>query len=156
MNTELKEHSNKNKSIVGFIGRFAVVHTIVYFIAGMIFAALMNYQEQFATISFMRPFEHPLVILGPSLQLFRGALLALAFLPFRQVIMENKRGWIYLFVTLLILHARRSGRSRSGKDRGVHLYQLYGCNSSFHLARIDIFEPGLFMVVPRLGEKPQG
>jgi hypothetical protein len=51
----------------------------------------------------MRPFEHPLVILGPSFQIFRGAILALAFLPFRQVIVGSKRGWIYIFVALWIL-----------------------------------------------------
>jgi hypothetical protein len=112
MNTELKEHSNENKgkgevqtSVFGFIGRYAVTHTVTYFIAGMIFAALMNYRELFATTtySYMRSFEHPLVILGPLLNIFRGAFLALAFLPFRKVITESKRGWIYLFVALWIL-----------------------------------------------------
>jgi hypothetical protein len=110
MNTEIKDHSNKDKvidgiqtSVLGFIGRFAVAHTAVYFIAGMIFAALMNYRELFATAeyAFMRPFEHPLVILGPSLQIFRGAFLALAFLPFRKVITESKRGWSSMLTILL-------------------------------------------------------
>jgi len=72
---------------LGFIGRYAVTHTATYFIAGMIFSILVNYRELFATAeyAYMRPFEHPLVILGPSFQIFRGALLALAFLPFRKV-----------------------------------------------------------------------
>jgi ATP/maltotriose-dependent transcriptional regulator MalT len=81
-------------------------HTVVYFIAGLIFATVMNYEELFATAeyAFMRPFDHPLVILGPSLQIFRGALLALAFLPFRKLIMGSKRGWIYIFVMLCQKH----------------------------------------------------
>ncbi len=112
MNTELKEHSNEDKgkggiqtAVFGFIGRFAVTHTAIYFIAGMIFAVVSNYRELFATAeyAFMRPFEHPLVILGPSLQIFRGAFLALAFLPFRYIIKESKRGWLYLVVALWIL-----------------------------------------------------
>jgi hypothetical protein len=103
MNAELKEQAKS--SVAGFISRFAVTHTAVYFIAGMIFAALMNYEELFATAeyAFMRPFDHPLVALGPSLQIFRGAFLALAFLPFRNVIKESKRGWLYLVVALWIL-----------------------------------------------------
>jgi len=103
MIAETKEGTKS--SVVGFIGRFAITHTVVYFIAGLIFAAVMNYEELFATAeySFMRPFDHPLVILGPSLQIFRGALLALAFLPFRKVIIGSKRGWIYIFVALFIL-----------------------------------------------------
>ena len=98
-------HVGTQSSVVGFIGRFAVTHTVVYFIAGMIFAALLNYEELFATVeySFMRPFDHPLVILGPSLQIFRGALLALAFLPFRNVIIGSKQGWLYIFVPIFIL-----------------------------------------------------
>ncbi len=103
MNTETKEGTKS--SIAGFIGRFAVTHTAVYFIAGIIFTVLSGYQELFATAEygFMRPFEHPLVILGPTLQLFRGALLSLAFLPFRKIIIESKRGWLYIAIALLIL-----------------------------------------------------
>jgi len=103
MNTETKD--GKKSTITGFIGRFSVTHTAVYLISGMIFAAVSNYEELFATAeySFMRPFDHPLVALGPALQLFRGALLALAFLPFRNVITESKRGWLYLVVAIFIL-----------------------------------------------------
>ncbi|MGB5933759.1 MAG: hypothetical protein WBH57_11915 [Anaerolineae bacterium] len=127
MNPELEEHSNEDKgkgevqtSVFGFIGRYAVTHTVTYFIAGMIFAAVMNYRELFATTtySYMRPFDHPLVILGPLLQVFRGAFLALAFLPFRKVIMENKRGWIYLFVALWILAEVGANAADPGKIEG--------------------------------------
>ena len=92
-------------SVAGFIGRFAVTHTVVYFIAGIIFTVVSNYQGLFATAeyAFIRPFDHPLVALGPSLQIFRGAFLAFAFLPFRNVIKESKQGWQYLTIALWIL-----------------------------------------------------
>ena len=127
MNTELKEQSNEDNgkdgsttSVGGFIGRFAVTHTATYFISGMIFAALMNYRELFATAeyAFMRSFEHPLVILGPSLQIFRGAFLALAFLPFRKVITESKRGWLYLFAAVWILMHVGADAADPGKIEG--------------------------------------
>jgi hypothetical protein len=126
MTTVSKEQSNETesegrvKTWIGFILRFAVTHTVVYFIAGMIFAALMNYEELFATAeySFMRPFDHPLVILGPSLQIFRGALLALAFLPFRKVIIESKRGWLYIFFAMLILMHIGADAADPGKIEG--------------------------------------
>jgi hypothetical protein len=116
-------HTNENKkttSVVGFIGRFAVAHTVAYFIAGLVFSALLNYQEIFATSAFshMRPFEHPLVILGATLQLFRGAFLALAFLPFRHVIIERKRGWVYIFVALWILMNVGADSAEPGKIEG--------------------------------------
>ena len=106
------EHQDEEKgmgevqtSVFGFIGRFAVVHTITYFVAGLIFSCLLGYEEIFASpvFSYMRPFDSPLVILVPLFQLIRGPILALAFLPFRKVIIGNKRGWIYLFGALWIL-----------------------------------------------------
>jgi hypothetical protein len=126
MTTVLKEQSNETESDgrvkiwIGFILRFAVTHTVVYFIAGMIFAAVMNYRDLFATAeyAFMRPFDHPLVILGPSLQIFRGALLALAFLPFRKVIIESKRGWLYIFFAMLILMHIGADAADPGKIEG--------------------------------------
>jgi len=120
MNTEVKDARKSQTSVFGFIGRFAVTHTVVYFIAGMIFAALMNYRELFATseYAYMRPFEHPLVILGPSLQVFRGAFLALAFLPFRKVITESKRGWLYLWGALWILTNVGADAADPGKIEG--------------------------------------
>jgi len=122
MNSETEEGTKS--SVVGFIGRFAITHTVVYFISGLIFATVMNYEELFATAeyAFMRPFDHPLVILGPSLQIFRGALLALAFLPFRKVIMGSKRGWIYIFVVLLILMHIGADAANPGKIEGF----IYG------------------------------
>jgi hypothetical protein len=122
MSTEQQSSENKKTtSVLGFINRFAVAHTVAYFIAGLIFSALMNYQEIFATSAFshMRPFEHPLVILGPTLQLFRGAFLALAFLPFRHVIIESKRGWVYVFVALWILMNVGADSAEPGKIEGL-------------------------------------
>jgi hypothetical protein len=120
MKAEVKDASGSQTSVFGFISRFAVTHTVVYFIAGMIFAAVMNYRELFATAeyAFIRPFEHPLVILGPSLQIFRGAFLALAFLPFRKTITESKRGWLYLAVALFILMHVGADAADPGKIEG--------------------------------------
>ena len=126
MTTVLQEHSDeveaedRVRTWIGFILRFAVTHTVVYFIAGMIFSVVMNYRELFATpeYAYMRPFDHPLVILGPSLQIFRGALLALAFLPFRRVIIESKRGWLYIFVAMLILIHIGADAANPGKIEG--------------------------------------
>ena len=43
MNSETEEGTKS--SVVGFIGRFAITHTVVYFISGLIFATVMNYEE---------------------------------------------------------------------------------------------------------------
>jgi hypothetical protein len=109
------------KPIFGFIARFAVTHTAVYFFVGLIFSMLINYEQLFASssYSFMRPIDHPLVYLGPILQIFRGALIAAAFLPFRSIIVENKRGWVYLFAALWILTNVAADAADPGKIEGV-------------------------------------
>lgn len=112
MNADTVEHSNGDgvngsalRTAIGFVARFAITFTVVYFVSGIIFTVVSDYRELFATTeySFMRSFDHPLVILGPTLQLLRGALLALAFLPFRSVIVESRRGWLFVLVPMLIL-----------------------------------------------------
>jgi hypothetical protein len=139
MNAELRTDPNGDKaegrvqaSVLGFISRFAITHTAVYFVSGMIFAALMNYRELFATAeyAFMRPFEHPLVMLGPSLQILRGALLALAFLPFRKVITESKRGWLYLLAAIWILMHVGADAAEPGKIEGF-IYADYTAATHF-------------------------
>ena len=145
MNTESKGQSTANEvsdrgqiSVAGFVGRYAVTHTVVYFFAGLIFSVLVNYQELFATAAYayMRPFEHPLVILGPLLNLFRGALLAVAFVPFRKVIVESKRGWVYLFSALWILTNVGADAADPGKIEGF----IYGDYSiGLHLATVPEF-----------------
>jgi DMSO reductase anchor subunit len=98
----------------------------------MIFATLMNYQALFATAeyAFMRPFEHPLVILGPTLQIFRGALLALAFLPFRKVLVKDKRGWVYLLIALWVLMHVGADAADPGKIEGF-IYADFGAATHF-------------------------
>jgi len=97
--------SDIQTSIVGFIARFLVVHTIVYFFAGLVFSEVLHYKELFATSEYanMRPYDSIMIMIGPFLQVFRGALIALVFVPFRKVIIENKWGWIYLFAAQWML-----------------------------------------------------
>lgn len=139
MNAELSERSNEAKapevartSVVGFIARFTIVHTVTYFIAGMIFFYLVNYRDLFSIseYAYMRPPEHPLVILGPSLQILRGAFLAVAFLPFRKVIVESKRGWLYLFVAVWFLMHVGADASDPGKIEGF-IYADYTAATHF-------------------------
>jgi hypothetical protein len=139
VNAETKE--GEQSSVVGFIGRYSVTHTATYLVAGMIFAAVMNYQELFATATYpyMRPYDHPLIALGPALQIFRGAFLALAFLPFRNVIKESKRGWLYLFVALLILAEIGDNAAEPGKIEGF-IYADYPVAHWFSTYPESIFQ----------------
>ena len=86
-----------------FIWRIASAHTIAYFIAGILALVFMNYKDVFAaeTISaIMRPVESPWVVLGAGLQIFRGIIIALVLLPFKETFI-SKNGWIKFAVLIL-------------------------------------------------------
>lgn len=72
---------------------------IAYFIAGITAFYFMNYREHYSSQSLsllMRPTDSPWVAIGPSLQLFRGILIALVLYPYRKVFLEESRGILKL------------------------------------------------------------
>jgi hypothetical protein len=92
-----------------FLWRVTACHLVSYFAAGIVAYNLFDYREFFSTgplAALMRPVDSPEVALGPSLQVVRGLLFALVLWPFRRVILERDRGWLYLwglFVGLAVL-----------------------------------------------------
>ena len=99
--------SEKPVSLLGFVGRFTVVHVVTYFAIELFFATLLGYAEYFATVygDMLRPFDDPLVMAAPILQLIRGPILALPFFLFRSTILEGRWGWLKLWFALWILTA---------------------------------------------------
>ena len=83
-----------------------VVHTVTYFVAGILAFSLNDYEQMYARPPlsyFMRPTTDRLVMAGPLFQPIRGVLFALAFYPLRSVLFETRRGWLTLWWLLLAL-----------------------------------------------------
>lgn len=97
------------KNFLRFAGKVALIHTLTYFIFGIIMSNLFNYKELFSIkpiSDFMRTIDSGWIVAGPFLQPLRGLILAVALWPFRQLIFEKKKGWLYiwgLFVAFGIL-----------------------------------------------------
>ena len=95
-----------NQKTITFLGltiKTTVVHTLTYFVVGLVAFTLLDYTARFADPSFsgfMRPTDDPIVALGPALQPIRGILFALAFYPLREILFGRKNGWL---ITWLIL-----------------------------------------------------
>ena len=71
----------KNKAFLHFMGKVVIVHTVTYFLFGMIMFQLFDYGQLFQQEiirDFMRPIDSSYVLMGPFLQPVRGALFALA------------------------------------------------------------------------------
>lgn len=83
-----------------------VIHTITYFVAGLFAYVLLDYAKAFADPSwhgYMRQTTDPMVMLGPLLQPIRGLLFACAFYPVRSVVFGARRGWLVLWLLLVVL-----------------------------------------------------
>lgn len=93
------------KDFFVFAGKVIVVHTVTYFLFGMIMSNLFDYGnifQQEIIRDFMRPIESTSVFLGPLLQPVRGLLFALGLWPLRKTIFESKRGWLILWGIFVI------------------------------------------------------
>jgi len=88
------------KAFVSFAIRVIVVHTVTYFVFGMIMSNVFDYGRVFQQEiirDFMRPMESTSVFLGPILQPVRGLLYAIGLWPIRGVILEKKHGWLIVW-----------------------------------------------------------
>jgi len=93
-------------TLMGIIGKTVVVHTLTYFVVGLIAFSLFKYSERFADpalSSFMRPTDDPLVRAGVLFQPIRGALFGLVFYLLRDVLFRQNNGWLIMWITLVVI-----------------------------------------------------
>ncbi len=109
------------KNLWSFIWRFSVLHTVTYAVFGIIFYYAMDYTGFFASgamSDLMRPTTSPIIQMAVLFQIVRGAVLALAFYPFKKVI-DKRWGWFYLFFALFVLTAIGSVITGPGSIEGL-------------------------------------
>ncbi|MCG3154635.1 MAG: hypothetical protein DKINENOH_01229 [bacterium] len=98
--------SNNQPSFMTLAIKTIVVHTITYFLMGILASTFLNYAERFARpemACWMRQLDDPLIMAGPLLQPIRGLIFALAFYPLREILFGRKNGWLILWWLLAAL-----------------------------------------------------
>ncbi len=83
-----------------------VTHTVTYFVLGVISFALLDYATVYSgpeVAGFLRPTSDRLVTAGPLFQPIRGLLLGLVLYLLREPLFQRPRGWLVLWVTLLVV-----------------------------------------------------
>lgn len=83
-----------------------VVHTITYFLMGLLAFFIFDYSTQYAETSLnllMRQTTEPIVMAGPLFQPIRGFLFGIAFYLLREVFFGKKYGWLITWVVLVII-----------------------------------------------------
>ena len=84
----------------------AVVHSVTYFLIGLLAFLILDYRHRFADPNvriLMRQTDSPWVAAGPLFQPLRGLLFALAFYPLRKVLFGERSGWRAMWLLLVIV-----------------------------------------------------
>ena len=84
----------------------AVVHTVTYFLVGLIAYFMFDYSAQFADPAFaslMRPTNDPLVQAGILFQPIRGILFGFVFYRLQNVLFDKEKGYLNMWFALIIV-----------------------------------------------------
>jgi hypothetical protein len=117
--------SKKGDRQITFLGltlKTIVVHTVTYFIMGLLALTFLEYRTAFAepvTREYMRQVDDPLVALGPSLQFIRGILFAVVFYLLRDTLFGRKNGWLIMWVMLVSLGILSTFAAAPGSVEGL-------------------------------------
>ena len=83
-----------------------IVHTVSYFVIGLLAFTVFDYSAKFADpiISNMfRQTDHLLVAAGPLFQVVRGFLFGIVFYFLREIVFPRKYGWLTLWLVFVIV-----------------------------------------------------
>jgi hypothetical protein len=93
-------------TLPGVILKTVAAHTITYFVMGLLASTILDYGAFFAESSLnvmMRPTSDPMVMAGPLFQPIRGVLFGIVFYLLREPFFGKKRGWLVMWLTLVVL-----------------------------------------------------
>ena len=99
-----------------------LVHTVTYFVIGLLSFLFLDYSARYAdpTVAVaLRQTDDPLVTAGPLFQVLRGFLFGIAFYSLRDLIFPKRRGWLTLWLVLLIVGIFSPFSSAPGSIEGV-------------------------------------
>ena len=114
--------TEKQITFLGLSVKAIVVHTVTYFIMGLLALTFLEYRTAFAepiTREYMRQVDEPVVALGPALQFIRGILFAIAFYPLRESLFGRKNGWLIIWLLLVTLGILSTFAAAPGSVEGL-------------------------------------
>ncbi len=110
-----------------FLARVTACHVVTYFVCGVIAYYAFDYAGAFASPDvscYLRPVSSKWIPWGPSLNVVRGLIFALALFPFRGVFLEERHGWLKLWGLLLGLCVLSTAGPAPGSVEGLIYTQM--------------------------------
>ena len=112
----------KELSLHSVVVRTTITHTVTYFVIGLLSFLFLDYSARYAdpTVAVaLRPTNHPLVTAGPLFQILRGFLFGIAFYALRDLYFWKPRGWLTLWLVLLIVGVFSPFSAAPGSIEGI-------------------------------------
>lgn len=101
-----------------FFWRMAASQMVSYMIMGIIATNMLNYKEIFDSSETYRAYDSPWIVAGPSLQMIRGLIFALALWPFKDKFLFQKNGWLKLWGLIVGLSVLSTTAAAPGSVEG--------------------------------------
>jgi hypothetical protein len=98
--------------------RMAASQMVSYMIMGIIATNMLNYKEIFDSSETYRAYDSPWIVAGPSLQMIRGLIFALALWPFKDKFLFQKNGWLKLWGLIVGLSVLSTTAAAPGSVEG--------------------------------------
>jgi len=89
----------RQTTFLGLVVKTSIVHTVTYFIMGVIAFSFLDYPKTYAAPAmacWMRQTSDWMVMIGPMFQPVRGIIFALVFYPLREIFFGRKNGWLLM------------------------------------------------------------
>ena len=93
-------------TLTGILARAAVVHTVTYFVAGVLAFTLFDYGTALVEPpldGLMRSPDDPMVMAGPLFQPVRGMLFGVVFYLLRDQYFGRRYGWLTMWVVMVVI-----------------------------------------------------
>jgi hypothetical protein len=140
--------NERNDRVWSVLSKTTIIHTITYFLMGIIAFNLFHYTEEFsgANLScYMRQTNDPMVMAGVLFQPIRGILFGLVFYLLREVLFAKKNGWFINWVMLVFVGILSTFSAAPGSVEGF-VYTKLGM-SQFGLGMLEVLAQSFLLSI---------
>ena len=107
--------------------RTMMTHTVTYFVTGIVASILLGYATRMVRPDvepIIRKMTDPVLMASPLLQPFRAVLLAIVFYLLRDVLFNNRKGWLIMWCTLVVIGILTPFSASWGGIEGMIFFNL--------------------------------
>lgn len=119
--------NNLQPSFWSILYRTMMTHTVTYFATGVVASILLGYAARMVRPDvepIIRKMTDPILMASPLFQPLRAALLAIVFYLLRDVLFNNRKGWLIMWCMLVVIGILTPFSASWGGIEGMIFFNL--------------------------------